>query len=85
MRLLRKITAEPDHKTIVFTSTKRTADNLSRHLRRDHYDAVAIHGDKTQNERDAAMADFRSGRAMIMIATDVAARGIGTRGGFLGG
>jgi len=63
-------------KTIIFTSTKRTADDLTRALRNDGYPARAIHGDKSQQERDWVLAEFRSGKSPLMIATDVASRGI---------
>jgi len=63
-------------KTIIFTSTKRTADDLTRALRNDGYPARAIHGDKSQQERDWVLAEFRSGKSPLMIATDIASRGI---------
>ncbi|KAJ3050986.1 ATP-dependent RNA helicase dbp2 [Rhizophlyctis rosea] len=64
-------------KTIIFTSTKRMADQLTFLLRDEGYTALAIHGDKKQQERDWVMAEFKSNRAPILIATDVAARGLG--------
>lgn len=66
-----------DNKTIIFTATKRTADDVTRALRQDGWPALAIHGDKAQNERDWVLAEFRSGRSPIMVATDVASRGLG--------
>lgn len=71
---------QPDNerKTIIFTSTKRTADEITRFLRQDGFPALAIHGDKQQNERDWVLNQFRSGGHPIMVATDVASRGIGT-------
>merc|ERR1712196_279531 len=62
--------------TIVFTETKRGADQLSHSLNRNRFRAVTIHGDKEQRERDRALADFKSGRTCILIATDVASRGL---------
>lgn len=64
-------------KVLVFTSTKRVADDITRFLRQDGFPALAIHGDKTQNERDWVLNEFRTGRTAIMVATDVASRGIG--------
>jgi ATP-dependent RNA helicase DDX5/DBP2 len=64
-------------KILVFTSTKRVADDITRFLRQDGFPALAIHGDKTQNERDWVLNEFRTGRTAIMVATDVASRGIG--------
>jgi ATP-dependent RNA helicase DDX5/DBP2 len=63
-------------KALVFTSTKRQADRLREDLRHARLHARAIHGDKSQDERDNVLAQFRSGEIQIMIATDVAARGI---------
>jgi ATP-dependent RNA helicase DDX5/DBP2 len=74
---LRRIMNEREHKTIIFTATKRAADEITRDLRRDGFPALSIHGDKKQQERDWVMAEFKSGRAPVLIATDVAARGLG--------
>jgi superfamily II DNA/RNA helicase len=62
--------------TIVFSRTRHGADRITRQLARVGVRAVAIHGSRTQNQRDRALADFASGRAQTMVATDVAARGI---------
>ncbi|KAI8148162.1 P-loop containing nucleoside triphosphate hydrolase protein [Fennellomyces sp. T-0311] len=67
---------ETERKTLIFTSTKRTADEITRFLRQDGFPALAIHGDKQQNERDWVLNQFRSGGHPIMVATDVASRGI---------
>jgi hypothetical protein len=64
-------------KIIIFTETKRGADQLTRQLRMDGWPALAIHGDKSQSERDWVLNEFRDGKNPIMIATDVAARGLG--------
>lgn len=63
-------------KVLVFTATKRMCDQLARGLNRAGWCASAIHGDKRQEDRDRVLADFKSGRCNIMIATDVASRGI---------
>lgn len=65
-------------KVLIFTETKRKADEICGDLRYDGFQAIAVHGDKNQTERDRALADFKSGRSPIMVATDVAARGLGT-------
>lgn len=67
-------------RTIIFTSKKRTADNVTRNLRQEGFPAMAIHGDKAQNERDYVLRSFREGTSPIMVATDVAARGIDVKG-----
>jgi len=68
-------------KIIIFTETKRGADQLTRQLRMDGWPALAIHGDKSQSERDWVLNEFRDGKNPIMIATDVAARGLVVGGG----
>ncbi|KAL1501305.1 hypothetical protein ABEB36_006650 [Hypothenemus hampei] len=74
--LLREIMAEKENKTIIFMETKRKVDEVTRKMKRDGWPAVCIHGDKTQQERDWVLQDFRSGKAPILVATDVAARGL---------
>jgi ATP-dependent RNA helicase RhlE len=61
---------------LVFTRTKHGADRLSRQLGQDGLEAVAIHGNKSQGARTRALADFKSGRTRVLVATDVAARGL---------
>jgi ATP-dependent RNA helicase DDX5/DBP2 len=63
-------------KVIVFVETKKGCDQLTRSLRSQGYSARAIHGDKTQQERDQTLKEFREGRLPVLIATDVAARGL---------
>jgi len=63
-------------KTIIFTATKSSCDELAMELRRTGYSAAALHGDKTQAMRDDAMRAFRNNRVSILIATDIAARGL---------
>lgn len=63
-------------KIIIFTETKRGADNLTRDMRTQGYPALAIHGDKKQEERDWVLDEFRQGKQPILVATDVAARGL---------
>ncbi len=62
--------------TVVFCRTKRGADRVARQLTTRGVSAAAIHGDRSQNQRERALEDFRSGRASAIVATDVAARGI---------
>jgi superfamily II DNA/RNA helicase len=62
--------------TVVFVRTKHGADRLARQLERSGVPAVAIHGDRSQAQRDRALAAFRAGKAWALVATDVAARGI---------
>ena len=62
--------------TIVFAATKSRADRVAYQLRRENFSAIAIHGDLTQRQRDNAMFKFRKGTEDILVATDIAARGI---------
>jgi ATP-dependent RNA helicase RhlE len=63
-------------RAIIFTRTKRGADRVAQHLDAAGVDAQAIHGNKTQNQRVRALDSFRSGATRILVATDIAARGI---------
>lgn len=63
-------------RSIVFTRTKHGANRLVGQLDKANLDAVAIHGNKTQNQRQKALNAFREGQCLILVATDVAARGI---------
>jgi ATP-dependent RNA helicase RhlE len=67
-------------RVLVFTRTKHGADRVARHLARERVNAAAIHGDKTQGARTQALERFRSGRARVLVATDIAARGIDVDG-----
>ena len=75
-RLLEEIGCEPHNKILIFVETKRKADELTRLMRRDGYPAMCIHGDKQQKERDWVLGEFRHGSTTILVATDVAARGL---------
>ncbi|MEZ0291437.1 MAG: DEAD/DEAH box helicase [Solirubrobacteraceae bacterium] len=66
--------------TLVFVRTKRGADRLVKRLAKQNVHAVAMHGDKSQSQREKALARFESGRVDTLVATDVAARGIDVRG-----
>ena len=75
--LLRQILKEDDvQRALVFTKTKRGASNLAEKLLRSGIKATAIHGDKSQNARQRALEDFRHKKVQVLVATDVAARGI---------
>jgi superfamily II DNA/RNA helicase len=63
-------------RSLVFTNTKRAADRLVQSLRREGVRSLAIHGDLRQAARERALADFADGKVSVLVATDVAARGI---------
>lgn len=76
-QVLAKVLDElPQGRTLIFTRTKHGADKLGRHLRSVGKAVATIHGGKTQRERNQALDHFRDGRTPILVATDVAARGI---------
>lgn len=66
--------------SLIFCNTKRMVDNITGYLKDKGYEAEGLHGDLSQNQRDTVMNLFRSGRCRILIATDVAARGIDVSG-----
>ena len=75
--LLMEIVSRPNvSKTLVFTRTKHKAQNLARQLVRKHLKADSLHGDKSQTARQKALRGFHSGSVSILVATDIAARGI---------
>jgi ATP-dependent RNA helicase RhlE len=65
---------------LVFCGTRIGANRLTHQLRKDHIQADAIHGDKTQAEREAALEAFKAGKTAVLVATDVASRGLDIQG-----
>ncbi len=78
--LKRMIDFNPGIYGIIFTRTKADAQNISEKLTREGYDIDALHGDLTQQQRDKVMGEFREKSLQLLIATDVAARGIDVQG-----
>jgi len=74
--LLHMVNAKPDMQALVFVGTKFGTARLATWLERQGVNAVAIHGDKSQQQRTEALEAFKSGTARVMVATDVAARGL---------
>jgi len=74
--LVSHLAAEGGTRSLVFVRTKRGADRLVKRLRSRQVNAVAMHGDKSQGQRERALARFERGEVMTLVATDVAARGI---------
>ncbi|MQA75195.1 MAG: DEAD/DEAH box helicase, partial [Solirubrobacterales bacterium] len=74
--LVDELRATERGRTLVFVRTKRGADRLVKRLNQRGVEAVAMHGDKSQNQRQRALASFSNGRIDTLVATDVAARGI---------
>ena len=74
--LSHKIGEENWQQVLVFTRTKHVANKLAEQLETDGISASAIHGNKSQGARTKALADFKAGRVRVLVATDIAARGI---------
>ena len=74
--LVEHLGGEDGGRSLVFVRTKRGADRLVKRLRNHQVEAVAMHGDKSQRQRERALARFESGAVVTLVATDVAARGI---------
>jgi len=75
--LLQKLIRDEDmERVLIFSRTKHRADKIAQALSKSRINADAIHGNKSQNQRTKAMHDFKSGRLRVLVATDIAARGI---------
>jgi ATP-dependent RNA helicase RhlE len=75
--LLRHLLGNPTLRNVlVFTRTRHGADRVARHLAQAKISAEAIHGDKTQKARESALENFQRGRSRVLVATDIAARGL---------
>ena len=64
------------HRALVFTRTKRGADRVAKHLTGMEFSAAAIHGNKSQSQRERALDGFKKSKIQVLVATDIAARGI---------
>jgi ATP-dependent RNA helicase RhlE len=78
--LKQTLTANPDGLALVFSRTKHGAEKLMKHLEQVGYKAASIHGNKSQGQRERALKAFRDGEIRVLVATDVAARGIDIQG-----
>jgi ATP-dependent RNA helicase RhlE len=74
--LLARLLAKETGRCLVFARTKRLTDRLTKALNRAGISAAMIHGDRSQSQRTAALANFQSGRIRVLVATDLASRGI---------
>jgi ATP-dependent RNA helicase RhlE len=73
---LRQLLYEESGQTLIFTRTKRGSQRLANDLVRDGFRATMIHGDRSQSQRNAALSGFQEGRFQVLVATDVASRGL---------
>jgi ATP-dependent RNA helicase RhlE len=74
--VLRQLLYAEKGQTLIFTRTKRGAERLAKELVRDGFTAALIHGDRSQSQRNGALSGFQEGRYQILVATDIASRGL---------
>ncbi len=76
LEVLRHLLYAEKGQTLIFTRTKRGADRLAKELARDGFSATVIHGDRSQSQRNGALNGFQDGRFQVLVATDIASRGL---------
>ncbi len=74
--VLRQLLYAEKGQTLIFTRTKRGAERLAKDLVRDGFSAAMIHGDRSQSQRNGALSGFQEGRYQVLVATDIASRGL---------
>ena len=74
--VLRQLLYAEKGQTLIFTRTKRGAERLAKELVRDGFTAAMIHGDRSQSQRNGALSGFQEGRFQVLVATDIASRGL---------
>jgi ATP-dependent RNA helicase RhlE len=76
LEVLRQLLYNEKGQTLIFTRTKRGAQRLAQELARDGFTATMIHGDRSQSQRNGALSGFQEGRFQVLVATDIASRGL---------
>jgi len=76
MDTLRQLLHAEEGQTLIFTRTKRVTERVAKELVRDGFNAAMIHGDRSQSQRNGALSGFQEGRFQVLVATDIAARGL---------
>jgi len=74
--VLRQLLSAETGQTLIFTRTKRGTERLAKELVRDGFAAAMIHGDRSQSQRNGALSGFQEGRFQVLVATDIASRGL---------
>ena len=81
LSLLKHLLQDNDlYSVLVFTRTKHGADRVAKQLGKSKIPTAAIHSNRTQNQRTRALQDFKDGKTRVLVATDIAARGIDVEG-----
>jgi ATP-dependent RNA helicase RhlE len=76
MQVLRQLLRAEEGQTLIFARTKRGTQRLAKDLARDGFTAAMIHGDRSQSQRNSALTGFQEGRYQVLVATDIASRGL---------
>lgn len=76
IEVLRQLLYAEKGQTLIFTRTKRGTERLAKELMRDGFAAAMIHGDRSQSQRNGALSGFQEGRFQVLVATDIASRGL---------
>jgi ATP-dependent RNA helicase RhlE len=76
MDALRQLLYEESGQTLIFARTKRGAERVAKDLARDGFRAAMIHGNRSQSQRNSALSGFQEGRYQVLVATDIASRGL---------
>jgi ATP-dependent RNA helicase RhlE len=76
LSVLRRLLSAEKGQTLIFTRTKRGTERLAKELARDGFAAAMIHGDRSQSQRNGALSGFQEGRFQVLVATDIASRGL---------
>ncbi len=75
-KMLQRLLSNESGRCLVFARTKRGTERIAKELGRDGFAVAMLHGDRTQSQRSAALAGFQQGRYRVLVATDIASRGI---------
>jgi ATP-dependent RNA helicase RhlE len=76
LALLKRLLREQDGRALIFVRTKRATDRLADKLKRDGINVGVLHGNRSQSQRNSALSDFQRGKLRVLVATDIASRGI---------
>jgi len=76
LKVLRELLYAENGQTLIFARTKRGTERLAKELVRDGFAAAMIHGDRSQSQRNGALSGFQEGRFQVLVATDIASRGL---------
>lgn len=76
LALLKRLLRDQEGRALIFVRTKRATDRLAEKLKRDGINVAVLHGNRSQSQRNSALSDFQRGKSRVLVATDIASRGI---------